>query len=195
MKKILQTLALLLLAVAASAQTARQVLDKTAAALSNKGGITASFSIKGGVSGTISVKGRKFQASTPQGIVWFDGKTQWTYVEQNGEVNVSNPTAAELQAINPYNFIHLYRNGYKAELKDVGNLYQIHLVATGNGQSIGEMFIRVDKNTYAPTILSMREGKNWTTITVGSFKKANLADSYFTFPSKDYPQAEIIDLR
>lgn len=195
MKKILQTLALLLLAVAASAQTARQVLDKTAAALSNKGGITASFSIKGGVSGTISVKGRKFQASTPQGIVWFDGKTQWTYVEQNGEVNVSNPTAAELQAINPYNFIHLYRNGYKAELKDVGNLYQIHLVATGKGQSIGEMFIRVDKNTYAPTILSMREGKNWTTITVGSFKKANLADSYFTFPSKDYPQAEIIDLR
>ena len=195
MKKILQTLALLLLAVAASAQTARQVLDKTAAALSNKGGITASFSIKGGVSGTISVKGRKFQASTPQGIVWFDGKTQWTYVEQNGEVNVSNPTAAELQAINPYNFIHLYRNGYKAELKDVGNLYQIHLVATGKGQSIGEMFIRVDKNTYAPTILSMREGKNWTTITVGSFKKANLADSYFTFPSKDYPQAEIVDLR
>lgn len=195
MKKILQTLALLLLAVAASAQTARQVLDKTAAALSNKGGITASFSIKGGVSGTISVKGRKFQASTPQGIVWFDGKTQWTYVEQNGEVNVSNPTAAELQAINPYNFIHLYRKGYKAELKDVGNLYQIHLVATGKGQSIGEMFIRVDKNTYAPTILSMREGKNWTTITVGSFKKANLADSYFTFPSKDYPQAEIIDLR
>lgn len=195
MKKILQTLALLLLAVAASAQTARQVLDKTAAALSNKGGITASFSIKGGVSGTISVKGRKFQASTPQGIVWFDGKTQWTYVEQNGEVNVSNPTAAELQAINPYNFIHLYRNGYKAELKDVGNLYQIHLVATGKGQSIGEMFIRVDKKTYAPTILSMREGKNWTTITVGSFKKANLADSYFTFPSKDYPQAEIIDLR
>ena len=195
MKKILQTLALLLLAVAASAQTARQVLDKTAAALSNKGGITASFSIKGGVSGTISVKGRKFQASTPQGIVWFDGKTQWTYVEQNGEVNVSNPTAAELQAINPYNFIHLYRNGYKAELKDVGSLYQIHLVATGKGQSIGEMFIRVDKNTYAPTILSMREGKNWTTITVGSFKKANLADSYFTFPSKDYPQAEIVDLR
>ena len=195
MKKILQTLALLLLAVAASAQTARQVLDKTAAALSNKGGITASFSIKGGVSGTISVKGRKFQASTPQGIVWFDGKTQWTYVEQNGEVNVSNPTATELQAINPYNFIHLYRKGYKAELKDVGSLYQIHLVATGKGQSIGEMFIRVDKNTYAPTILSMREGKNWTTITVGSFKKANLADSYFTFPSKDYPQAEIIDLR
>ena len=110
-------------------------------------------------------------------------------------MNISNPTAAELQAINPYNFINLYKKGYKAELKDVGKLYQIHLVATSAKQSIGEMFIRVDKNTFAPTILSMRKGKNWTTITVGSFKKAKLADSYFTFPSKDYPQAEIIDLR
>ena len=89
-------------------------------------------------------QGRKFQATTPQGIVWFDGKTQWTYVKQNGEVNISNPTAAELQAINPYNFINLYKKGYKAELKDVGKLYQIHLVATSAKQSIGEMFIRVD---------------------------------------------------
>ena len=196
MKRLLNLLALLLLlCLHTNAQTARQVLDKTAAALSNEGGITASFTIKGGPSGTISVKGRKFQATTPQGIVWFDGKTQWTYMKQNGEVNISNPTTAELQAINPYNFINLYKKGYKAELKDVGKLYQIHLVATSAKQSIGEMFIRVDKNTYAPTILSMREGKNWTTITVGSFKKAKLADSYFTFPSKDYPQAEIIDLR
>ena len=118
MKKIINTIALLLIAVAVSAQTAREVLDKTAKTLSNKGGITASFSIKNGAAGTISVKGKKFQATTPDGIVWFNGKTQWTYVKQNSEVNVSNPTDAELQAINPYNFVYIYRNGYKAELKD-----------------------------------------------------------------------------
>ena len=48
MKKIINTIALLLIAVAVSAQTAREVLDKTAKTLSNKGGITASFSIKNG---------------------------------------------------------------------------------------------------------------------------------------------------
>ena len=195
MRRLLTILSILLLTLTTTAQTARQVLDKTAAALSNKGGFTASFSVKNGVSGTISVKGRKFHATTAQGMVWFDGKTQWTYVKQNSEVNVSNPTSSELQAVNPYNFIHLYKKGYKAELKDVGNLYQIHLTSTNGKQSIGEMFIRVDKKTYAPTILSMREGKRWTTITVSSFKSVNLDDSYFTFPSKDFPQAEIIDLR
>ena len=101
MRRLLTILSILLLTLTTTAQTARQVLDKTAAALSNKGGITASFSVKNGVSGTISVKGRKFHATTAQGMVWFDGKTQWTYVKQNSEVNVSNPTSSELQAVNP----------------------------------------------------------------------------------------------
>ena len=185
----------MLLTMAAFAQTAREVLDKTAAALSNKGGVTANFSIRNGVSGSIKIKGRKFQATTPQGIVWFDGKTQWTYVKQNNEVNVSNPTEAELQAINPYNFVYIYRNGYKAELKDAGNLHQIHLTATGKDKGIQEMYIRVDKKTYVPTAISMRRGKRWTSITISNFRKANLSDAIFSFNAKDYPQAEIVDLR
>ena len=110
MRRLLNILMMLALAVlSANSQTAKQVLDKTAAALSNKGGVTASFSITGKnigtTSGKISVKGRMFQATTPQAIVWFNGKTQWTYMKNQQEVNVSNPTEAELQAINPYNFI------------------------------------------------------------------------------------------
>ena len=195
MKKIINTIALLLIAVAVSAQTAREVLDKTAKTLSNKGGITASFSIKNGAAGTISVKGKKFQATTPDGIVWFNGQTQWTYVKQNSEVNVNNPTDAELQAINPYNFVYIYRNGYKAELKDAGNLHQIHLTATGKDKGIQEMYIRVDKKTYVPTAISMRRGKRWTSISITNFRKANLSDAIFSFNAKDYPQAEIVDLR
>ena len=111
MKKILFTLVCALLLVGnAGAQTAKQVLDKTAATISSKSGIKANFTISGNkygnVSGTIAVKGRKFQATTPMAVMWFDGKTQWTYMKKNDEVNVSNPTEAQLQAINPYNFIN-----------------------------------------------------------------------------------------
>ncbi len=200
MKRILNILVMLAVTIcSANAQTAKQVLDKTASVLSNKGGVTANFSITGKnigtTSGKISVKGRMFQATTPQAMVWFNGKTQWTYMKSQQEVNVSNPTEAELQAINPYNFINIYKKGYSYTMKTVSAGYEVHLKATDAKRQIQEMYITVNKSTYAPSQVKMRQGKKWTTINVSSLKKANLSNSVFTFPSKDYPNAEVIDLR
>ena len=200
MKRILNILVMLAVTIcSANAQTAKLVLDKTASVLSNKGGVTANFSITGKnigtTSGKISVKGRMFQATTPQAMVWFNGKTQWTYMKSQQEVNVSNPTEAELQAINPYNFINIYKKGYSYTMKTVSAGYEVHLKATDAKRQIQEMYITVNKSTYAPSQVKMRQGKKWTTINVSSLKKANLSSSVFTFPSKDYPNAEVIDLR
>ena len=96
--------------ITSSAQTAKEVLDKTAATVSAKQGAQASFTINGqsmNASGTIAIKGKKFHATTAQATIWFDGKTQWTYMKNNDEVNISNPTESQLAAINPYNFIYL----------------------------------------------------------------------------------------
>ena len=96
-------------ALSINAQTAKQVLDKTAATVSAKNGAQANFTINGqsmNASGTIAIKGKKFHATTPQATIWFDGKTQWTYMKNNDEVNISNPTESQLAAINPYNFVH-----------------------------------------------------------------------------------------
>ena len=135
MKRIISIITLALVCAVSYAQTARQVLDKAAETVSNKQGVTAKFSISGAnignTSGTISVKGNKFHASTPLATIWFDGKTQWTYMKKNDEVNVTNPTEAQLQAINPYNFINLYKNGYKYTMTTADNAYIVHLTSTG----------------------------------------------------------------
>jgi outer membrane lipoprotein-sorting protein len=179
--------------------TAKQVLDKTAATLSNKSGISANFTMSGtqygNVSGVITVKGRKFHASTPVAVIWFDGKTQWTYMKKNDEVNVSTPNEAQLQAINPYNFIHLYKSGFSYTMTTQGTAYVVHLTATGAKSGIQEMYITVNKKSYVPSQVKMRQGKTWSTIDISGFKKSAVSDTVFRFNSKDYPQAEIIDLR
>ncbi|MDO4309155.1 MAG: LolA-like putative outer membrane lipoprotein chaperone [Prevotella sp.] len=182
-----------------AAQSAKTVLDKTAAVVSNKDGVSAGFKITdgqyGNLSGTIAVKGQKFQASTPQVNVWFDGKTLWTLMKSSNEVNVSNPTANELAAINPYNFINIYRSGYKYDMKTVGKEFQVHLTATDKSRKIQEMYINVNKSSYVPSQVKMLRGGKWSTITISNFKKASLSDSQFRFNPKSYPDAEIIDLR
>ena len=82
---------------------AREVLDKTAAAMKNAGGIRAVF---GGTSnGTLLLKGEQFYLNSGGVQSWFDGKTQWSYLESSGEVNISSPTPEELQGINPYSLL------------------------------------------------------------------------------------------
>ncbi len=183
----------------AMAQTAKEVLDKTAQAISNKGGATAAFSITNPglqtTSGTIDVKDKKFRTTMQAVTVWFDGKTQWTYMKQNAEVNINTPTEAELQTINPYNFIYMYRNGYKYMMKSEGGNYVVGLKASDNKHSIKEMEITVNKKTYIPSRIKMQQNKKWFTINITSFKKANLNDNIFRFNQKDYPNVEVIDLR
>lgn len=200
MKRLSIFFMLLVLTVSISAQNAtqaRKILDKTASIIGRKGGAVANFSISGkygNSSGTIAIKGNKFNAKTPQAIVWYDGKTQWTYMKKNQEVNVSTPTEAQQQSMNPYKFISIYKNGFKLGMKNVSEGWQIHLYATNQKRTIKEMYIVVGKN-YLPKTIRMRQSNGWTTIKVTNFKAKNLADTMFRFNAKDFPNAEVIDLR
>lgn len=198
MKKICFLITVMLLSVATYAQTAKSVLDKAAATVTVKEGVKANFKMtasNGTTSGTLLLKGRKFHATTPVATIWFDGKTQWTYLKNNDEVNVSNPTEAQLQAINPYNFINLYKKGYNATLNKSGKDYIVHLTATDKSKKIQELFVSVNKTNYHPTQVKLLQGKKWTVFDISDLKRQNIPDGLFQFNSKDFPNAEIIDLR
>jgi outer membrane lipoprotein-sorting protein len=198
MKRIGIIMVAALMSIGSFAQSAKAVLDKAAGTITAQSGVKANFKMttaNGSTSGTIAIKGKKFYATTPQAKVWFDGKTQWTYLKNNDEVNVSNPTEAQLQAINPYNFIHLYKRGYTYTMNTASTDYVIHLVANSADRKIKELFISVNKKTYQPKQVKMLQGKKWTTFDINSIKKENIADSQFRFNAKDFPKAEVIDLR
>ena len=192
-------IALLLICAGVQAESAKRILDKAAASVSNPGGVQAHFQMIskqfGTTSGEIAVKGNKFHATTPDATIWFDGKTQWTYMKGNDEVNISNPTEAQLQAINPYNFINIYKKGFKLSAKEVNNSYEVRLVPTKKEMKIQEMYIIVDKSSYHPTHVKMKQKDKWSTIIISQLKTATLSDGLFQFNSKDFPKAEIIDLR
>ena len=198
MKKICFLFLTALFSTVTMAQDAKSVLDKAAANITVKEGVKANFTMTGGIgnaSGTILIKGKKFHATTSKATVWFDGKTMWTYMKDNEEVNVSNPTEAQLQTINPYNFINLYKNGYTYTMNTAGTNYVIHLTSNSADRKIKELFISVNKKSYEPMQVKMLQGKKWTTFDITSIKKEKIADSQFRFNSKDFPKAEIIDLR
>lgn len=212
MKKYLMLLLLCLgISAPADAQSAKSVLDKTAATFTEKGAVKADFVIKNFVgqaqngqsmTGSILLDGKKFKLNAQGITTWFDGKTQWTYVPENEEVNVTEPTDEELQSINPYTFLNFYKKGYKYKFGSTKtfqgkNIFEVVLLAKSQKQDIKQVVLFIEKNTYQLMQIKFRQGtNNWMSITVNSFDgRQKVMDSTFTFDKKDAPNAEIIDLR
>lgn len=200
MKKILILFSILMSCLTiAQAQNAKDVLDKCAAVVSNKDGVKASFRMEsaryGTSSGTIAIKGRKFCVTTDIASIWFDGKTQWTYLKKNDEVSVTTPTEVQLQTLNPYNFITMYKKGFKHTMTTNASSYNVHLTADNSSKKISEMFITIDKKSFTPTEVKVLQGNKWTTFKISNLQKSKLDDAMFRFSSKDFPSAEVIDLR
>lgn len=191
------------------AQTARQVLDETANKLKASGGIEAAFEAtqfkgtqeSGTADGHIYVAGNKFKISSSSVTTWFDGHTQWTLLSGSNEVNVSNPTAAELQQTNPYTFLNLYKKGYDLRLATTNYkgkaCHEVRLVAQNKSNAIQLLIAVIDKTTHMPLSIRLKDNRGeWTRIRVNGIKtNRRYADSTFRFDQKQHPGIEVIDLR
>ena len=188
-----------LTAGAQNAAQARKMLDRTAAVVGRPGGASANFTASGAklgsTSGTIAIKGNMFCARTPKAIVWYNGKTQWSYLKKTNEVSVTTPNEAQRMRMNPYAFIGMYKSGYKLSMTKKGTNCLIHMTATNKKRPVKEVYLTVNSRTAQPSRVRMREGSSWITISISNFRARNLPNSMFTFRAKDYPKAEVIDLR
>ena len=142
----------------ANQKEAKEVLDKTASAFRQSGGIHATFTVQTYVksklqntsSGNIRLKGDKFLLDAEGVKTWFDGRTQWSYVPGNDEVNVAQPTSEELQSINPYAFLSIYEKGYdlKVGKKTVyagKSVYEVILTAKNKKSDLQCIILYVTK--------------------------------------------------
>ena len=198
MKRIILSLIIAFAAIASfadNAADARKVLDNLSARIVKGGGATAQFSMSGTsgtLSGRVAIKNTKFFVSTAAMTAWYNGKTQWVYVKQNEEVNVSNPSHASQQTMNPYVFLSLYKKGYTLSMKKEGQGKTVRMVSQKNAMK--EVVITLGKGD-VPTLVKFCQGGKWTTIRLSSFKISKVSESTFVFNAKNYPNAEVIDLR
>ena len=206
LNKILCLLVALCMGQAAAAQEnneARQLLDRVADTFRQAGGVEIAFEVRvpeGTSEGRIRLKGEKFRLDTEGITTWFDGRTQWTYLENSDEVNVSEPTAEELQSINPYAWLAVYKDGYTLKMGEQADqrLHKVVMTATRRGSELQCLILYVDKQTLRPTKLSLvrRGDREAAVVLVRSYRTGQTYDdALFAFDKRAYPTAEVIDLR
>ena len=201
MKRLFTLWMLALLPYCISAQTdakAAEVLDKVLEDLSDNKGIRADFG--GSETGFLLLKGEKFYLNNGNVQSWYDGKTQWSYVADTEEVNISHPTLEELQGINPYLILMRYKTDFNYAYKgsQTRNGVKGHEIVLTPKHSEQSEVIRVFiSKTYHPLAMKMEQnGQTLSEINVTSYKTdQKLEDGMFRFNKSLFPNAEIIDMR
>ncbi|MDR0823970.1 MAG: outer-membrane lipoprotein carrier protein LolA [Prevotella sp.] len=194
-----------------SAQNARAILDKASEAYNKAGGINVTFTLDTkdakskttySYDGKVFMKGDKFKLEIPDAITWFDGKTQWVYVKDTEEVNISNPTGEELQGISPSVLFSIYKKGfnltYKGEKRVGGKTVQeIELTPQKKNADITKIMVQIDKvaNTFSKITLIDKAGLENALFIKTYQQGVNIPDTTFSFNKKNYPKVEIVDLR
>ena len=119
MKKFILLAILAIASLSAAAGTGDAVFNKAIAAYKAAKGIAVKYSMTGAVgnsSGEIIMQGNKFCITASNMICWYNGKTQWSYSTMSNEVSIMEPTASELQVVNPSKIIATMRDKSKISI-------------------------------------------------------------------------------
>lgn len=176
---------------------AEKILDKVSVFLSNPEGVRIDFT--GSENGYLIMKGEKFYLNNQSIQSWYDGKTQWSYLTDNEEVNISSPTKEEIQAISPYHLLKRYKSDYTyiyiGQSKRKGKLvHEINL--TSKSDIINDIKLIISDDNKPVAILFYRNNKLMSEVNITSLETdSKIDDKQFRFDKTKYPQVEIIDLR
>ncbi len=152
--------------------------------------------------GKIWIKGSKYKIDMMGTETYFDGKTQWTYLKESNEVNVTNPEQEDDESINPAKIFDIYQKGFRVKFvtqkfEGTRAIYVINLFPTDKSKPFSRITLKVDKDKKELFVFKRfdKDG-NYYTIKIGKITPNKvMTDDMFLFNKVKYPGVEVVDLR
>ena len=130
-----------------------------------------------------------------------DGKSQWTYLKKDKEVQVSAVDNSG-DALNPAGIFTLYEQGFKylytGEKKEGSKTYQmIDLSPLDTKKSYFKIRLGIDKSAHqiANVVIFDKNGNRYTYVVKTFVPNVKVPSGTFGFDAKKYPGVEVVDLR
>ena len=205
--------ALLFSAFAAQAQKdpkAGKVLDEMSAKYKALKAFKASFQqtlenplnkIKETMEGDITVSGIKFKLQTKGQEVVNDGKTMWTYMKAENEVNISDYDPDE-EEMSPTSIFTLYQKGYKytyvEQTTEGGVAYDVvELAPEDRSNSLIKVRLQVSKKDRSVKSWKMfkKNGNRYSFVIKNFTPNPPVSATTFAFDKAKHKGVKVIDLR
>jgi len=205
MKKLFFLLLMLPCVLVAQDQKAKSILDqlskKTKSYTSIEAKFTNTFSstvtdINEKQSGTLFLKDDSYRLEMEAQTIICDGETNWIYLEDEEEVNITEIDDEENE-LNPSKIFTIYENGYKYKfVKEDNKNYQIDLFPNESGPFLKvELFIDKTKMQISSFTMIDKQGSQYKYDIDSFITNKEMSNDFFVFKTADYPNVDIIDLR
>ena len=143
----------------------------------------------------------KYKVTMTDQELYSDGKSQWTYLKDNKEVQITD-VDNNADGVNPAKIFTVYEKGYKSLLtgeKKVGakTLQTIDLSPLDIKKSVFKIRLTIDKALKQITnvVIFDKSGNKYTYAIKTFTPNVKVADTVFAFDAKKYPGVEVVDLR
>lgn len=200
-KKLILLMVMAVALFSASAQSPSSVVDKVLGSLKGGKAVSASYAMsssQGSSKGTLVISGKKFRVLASDIKCWYNGKTMWSYSPATGEVNITTPTASDLQMTNPYSAAQNFKSSYIISKGGTGNgTYTIRFTPKKKS-NVKHMLVTVSTSTWLITKAEVVETSGAkTTVTISNYNRnASASASTFEFDKSQVPAGtEVVDLR
>ena len=201
MKRIILSILTSVVAIMVMAQSPSALLDRCVAAINASGGVTASYSLTSGQGtskGTIAMQGNRFRIISSDAKSWYDGQTQWSWSPLTGEVNITTPTADELQMANPIAAAQHFKANFnikKAKAK-TANTSVIKLIPKKKDNIKTLWLYFDDKTSLLRTARFEMKDKSVYIVKITDYRHKSLPAGTFKFDKSQVPAGtQVVDLR
>lgn len=157
--------------------------------------------VKQNLNGDIVVSGQKFRLKISGQEVINDGKTTWTYLKTENEVNISD-SDPETQEMSPSQIYTMYKKGYKynyvQQLQEGGEALDVIELAPENRQNdVFKVRLKVrKKDASVKSWQIFKKSGNQYTFYIKKFEPNPPVDATtFAFDKAKYKGVKVVDLR
>jgi len=151
--------------------------------------------------GEIKVKGQKFTVNLGSQVIFNDGKTVWTYLKDENEVNVSDYKEDD-DALSPTKIYSMYKSGYKylhvgVEKINKVSFDMIELVPENKNKPYFKIKLWISKKdkSISKWRIFEKNGNRYNYLVSNFIPNLKFEDVNFVFDKAKYEGVEVVDLR
>lgn len=195
---------------------AKAILDKVAAKNNGYKTINADFKFtstntqndqSSNESGKVLIKGDKYHLAFNNSDIVFDGKSVYTYLHKENEINITKPEPSKTEKgnfffSNPRDIFKGYNKNFKSKLiKEIligkAQCYEVDLYPIDLKTKYSRIRMHIDKNIMHILDIKLfsKDGTQYFLEFSNFSPNIDIADTEFAFDTQKYPNAEVNDMR